>query len=119
MELSKDIDIDPNQIERVTLVKKGAKLGARIATRPYAGTGRGSRILSDVEYRASASRQQEPLTKGESKRAVLRHVDSEMIKRDVAETERCGAHALIAGKWLLRIGPHRSSGTEFATIARP
>ena len=34
IELSKDVTVDPNQIERVLLVKKGAKIGARIATMP-------------------------------------------------------------------------------------
>jgi hypothetical protein len=34
MELDKDVTVDPKQIERVMLVKKGAKIGARIATMP-------------------------------------------------------------------------------------
>jgi hypothetical protein len=34
MELDKDVIADPNQSERVTLVKEGAKIGARIATMP-------------------------------------------------------------------------------------
>jgi hypothetical protein len=34
MELDQGVTVDPDQIERVTLVKKGAKIGARIATMP-------------------------------------------------------------------------------------
>lgn len=34
MELGNDVTVDPNKIERVTLVKKGTKIGARIATMP-------------------------------------------------------------------------------------
>jgi hypothetical protein len=34
MELDQGVTVHPDQIERVTLVKKGAKIGARIATMP-------------------------------------------------------------------------------------
>jgi hypothetical protein len=34
MELDQGVTVDPNQIDRVTLIKKGAKIGARIATMP-------------------------------------------------------------------------------------
>jgi hypothetical protein len=37
MELDQGVTVDPNQIERVTLVKKRAKIGARIATMPSSG----------------------------------------------------------------------------------